>query len=125
MLSTVYTPAPGTTDGNTGSLRADLALANADTGTQPDIIQLSAGTYDLTSGSGELSITNTTHPIIIDGAGMGQTTIDQQFADRVFNIAAGATVIFENLEITGGVADTDTSGGITEADGGGILNLGA
>ncbi|HTU25196.1 MAG TPA: Ig-like domain repeat protein [Pirellulales bacterium] len=124
MLTTVYSPLPATTDGSTGSLRADLALANADAGSQPDIIQLSAGTYNLTSGSGELDITNTTHTIIIDGAGMGQTTIDQHVADRVFNIAAGATVIFENLEITGGDADTDTTGGTTAADGGGILNQG-
>ena len=82
------------------------------------------GRIFLTSGSGELDLTNTSKTVIIDGAGMGQTTIDQFFVDRVFNIAAGATVIFENLEITGGTADTDSTGGTTEADGGGILNLG-
>ena len=101
MLTTTYTPLPGTTDGASGSLRADIALANADTGSQPDIIQLAAGDYDLTSASGQLAITNTTHTLIIEGAGIGSTTIDQHFADRVFNVAAGATVLFENLEITG------------------------
>ena len=52
MLTTIYSPLPSTADGATGSLRADIALADADTGSQPDIIQLSAGTYNLTSGSG-------------------------------------------------------------------------
>ena len=124
MLTTTYTPLPATGDGLAGSLRADIALANADTGSQPDIIQLSAGTYDLTSATGQLSIASSNHTLIIEGAGISATTIDQQVADRVFNIAAGATVVFEDLEITGGTAETDAADGTTSAAGGGILNAG-
>jgi hypothetical protein len=124
MLTTTYTPLPATADGAGGSLRADIALSNADVGSQPDVIQLSAGTYNLTSASGQLSIGSSNHTLIIEGAGIGATTIDQQVVDRVFKIAPGATVIFENLEITGGTAETDSAGGTSQADGGGILNAG-
>ena len=46
--------------------------------------------------------------------------------DRVFQIAAGASVTFENVEITGGIADDDDTGSsAVEADGGGILSDGS
>jgi hypothetical protein len=121
MLTTTYSPLPGTADGATGSLRADVALANADTGSLPDLIMLSAGEYDLTSASGELNLTNTSKTVIIDGAGIGATIINQKDLDRVFNIASGATVIFENLEITGGTIGNALG---TDAQGGGILSQG-
>ena len=45
--------------------------------------------------------------LIIQGngsSGPDATIIDQMFADRVFQVAEGVTVTFEDLEITGGTA---------------------
>ena len=94
-------------------------------GTQTDTIVLTSGTYTLSLG--QLAVTSTAHTLIIDGqgsTGRNATMIDQTALDRVFQINSGVTVIFENLEITGGTAETDASGGTTEAEGGGILNQG-
>ncbi|HEX4145463.1 MAG TPA: fibronectin type III domain-containing protein [Pirellulales bacterium] len=107
---------------STNSLRSAIAAANADTGTATDIIDLSAGTYTLSLK--QLEITSTAHTLIIDGQGP-TTIIDQTALDRVFEVDNGVTVVFENLEITGGTAETDYSGGTAEAEGGGILNLGS
>ena len=56
-------------------------------------------------------------------SGPNATIIDQLSLDRVFQIAAGASVTFENLEITGGLVTTGDQGA-SEADGGGILSDG-
>src|SRR5438552_11614760 len=81
------------TDSNTpgaGSLRDAIIAANADTETQTDIIQLQAGTYQLTipnatgqdnaALTGDLDITNTIHALTILGqgsSGANATIIDQ------------------------------------------------
>jgi ribosomal protein S11 len=127
MLSgNTYSPTDANDDGTAGTLRAAIASANADAGTQADTIQLASGTYLLTFG--ELEITNTAHTLIIDGQGStgpNATIIDQLSLDRVFQIAAGAAVTFENVEITGGVAgDDDTGSSTVDAQGGGILSDG-
>ncbi len=133
-------------DGVTGSatnsnstLRDAIIAANQDTGT--DTINLQAGTYTLSlantaghenaSATGDLNITNTKNTLIIKGAGTSgsnATYIDQTVADRVFQIANGATVQFENVIIEGGDAvDDGTAGakaGSTAALGGGVLNNG-
>ena len=58
-------------------------------------------------------------------SGPNATIIDQLSLDRVFQIAA-ASVTFENVEITGGIAtDNDAGSNATEADGGGILSDGS
>ncbi len=54
-------------------------------------------------------------------SGPNATIIDQLSLDRVFQIVDGANVTFENLEITGGVAENDGAGEALEADGGGIM----
>ena len=106
MLSgNTYTPTDANDDGTAGTLRAAIATANADPGVQADTIQLSSGTYMLTLG--QLEITNTAHSLIIDGQGStgpNATIIDQLSLDRVLQVAAGASVTFENVEITGGTA---------------------
>ncbi len=125
LTGTTYTPLPVTADGAAGSSSADIALANADTGSATDTIQLTSGTYTLSLG--ELTVSNTAHTLIIEGAGStgpSATIIDQTALDRVFQIDSGVTVIFENLEITGGTAKVDGSGGTSAAEGGGILNQG-
>jgi CSLREA domain-containing protein len=125
-----------------GSLRDAVLAANADAGTATDVIQLQAGTYTLSlqSGgarandaqSGSLNINNTAHTLLIEGTGStgtGATVIDASgLDDRAFQVAGGVTVEFENLTIKGGLAHDDgatgATPGSTDAQGGGLLNLG-
>jgi hypothetical protein len=144
-VPTMLTPATFT-DGvlGSGSLRDAVLQFNADTGTGDDTINLLAGTYALTIRNtggqhetaglqGDLNITNTSHRLIIQGAGSSgpnATIIDaSQLLDRVFDIVnPGTVVVFQNLVITGGLAQDDGSNGAlagsTDALGGGILNNG-
>jgi hypothetical protein len=127
-----------------GSLRDAVLQFNTDGGSGDDTINLLAGTYALTivnTGGqhetaglqGDLNITNTSHRLIIQGAGSSgdnQTIIDaNQLQDRVFQIVnPGTQVVFQDLVITGGLAQDDGSNsalaGSTDALGGGILNNG-
>jgi hypothetical protein len=129
---------------DSGSLRDAVLQFNADAGTGDDTINLLSGTYALTivnSGghhetaglTGDLNITNTSHRLIIQGAGSSgdnQTIIDAALLqDRVFQIVnPGTQVVLQDLVITGGVAQDDGSNGAmagsTDALGGGILNNG-
>ena len=140
-VPTTLTP-PTFDDGvlGSGSLRDAVLQFNADTGTEDDIIQLSAGTYHLTiqnvgghheaaGVTGDLNLTQTSHRWIIQGAG-SDTIIDaSQLQDRVFQIVnPGTQVVFQDLVIQGGLAqDNGADGaeaGTTDALGGGILNNG-
>jgi uncharacterized repeat protein (TIGR01451 family) len=128
------------TDGVTGApnnanstLRDAIIAANADIGTATDTIQLSAGTYTLNDANnnlGDLSITNTSHSLIIQGAtntdGTPATIIDQKALTRVFQIVnPGTTVQFENVIIEGGDArDNGGVGSTPAALGGGLLSNG-
>jgi hypothetical protein len=128
MLSgNTYSPATSVADGvaPANNLRNAIIASNADTGTQTDTINLTSGTYSLDLSNVEVDAT--AHTLIIDGqgsSGPGATIIDQTYADRVFLIDPGATVVFENLEITGGNTTRGVNGVDTESDGGGILNQG-
>jgi hypothetical protein len=87
-----------------GSLRDAVLQFNADTGSDDDIIQLSAGTYHLTIGNvggyhetaglkGDLNLNQTSHRWIIRGAG-SDTIIDaSQLQDRVFQIVNPGTQV--------------------------------
>jgi hypothetical protein len=123
-----------------GSLRDGVLQFNADAGSGDDTIQLLAGTYALTivnTGGhhetagleGDLNITNTSHRLIIQGAGSSTIIDASQLQDRVFQIVnPGTVVVFQDLVITGGLAQDDGSDGAlagsTDALGGGILNNG-
>ena len=114
-------PSATAADGTAGSLRAAVAAGQCRSRRASTIV-LSSGVYSLTQG--ELNYTNTAGTLTIIGQGStgpNATVIDQLSLDRVLNVAAGTTVILENVELTGGVAVTDQGGGTTEADGGGIL----
>src|SRR5262249_29827519 len=115
--STVTTFADG--GAGSGSLRAAIIAANADTGTATDTISLASGTYALTmqntaggenaAATGDLDITSTVHKLIIQGqgtSGPNATIIDASaLNDRVFNIVnAGTQVEFDNLVIKSGLA---------------------
>src|SRR5713226_4104983 len=123
-----------------GSLRDAVLQFNADAGTADDTIQLLAGTYTLTivnTGGhhetaglqGDLNITNTSHRLIIQGAGLSTIIDAGLLQDRVFQIVnPGTRVVFRDLVIQGGLAQDDgsngTLAGTTDALGGGILNNG-
>src|SRR5712692_8744570 len=123
-----------------GSLRDAVLQFNDDAGTGDDTIQLLAGTYALTivnTGGhhetagleGDLNITSTSHRLIIQGAGPSTIIDASQLQDRVFQIVnPGTVVVFQDLVITGGLAQDDGSDGAlagsTDALGGGILNNG-
>jgi len=117
------------------SLREAVTAANTDSapasgctaGSGPDTILLGAGTYVLsgaagedTNMSGDLDIKADT---IIDGAGDGNTIIDADHIDRVFDINNSGNqidVTFQQLAIKNGNATGATDGGairMTDADG--------
>ena len=122
---------PAVTDGLPGSLRTAIIADNNDmTMMMTDTIQLddtpgaTVTTYSLTlqnrtsghetaSKTGDLNITNTKHSLIIEGMGTSpsQTVIDQTVLDRVFEIAKGVSVTFENLVIEGGTAEESGGSG--------------
>ncbi|HEX4146566.1 MAG TPA: choice-of-anchor Q domain-containing protein [Pirellulales bacterium] len=129
LTGNTFTPSASVADSASAAdnnLRSAIAAVNADaSGSGSDTIQLGSGTYTLALG--ELQIINTQQTITIEGQGStgpNATIIDQTALDRVFQINAGVTVIFENLEITGGTATNDGAGSTLNAEGGGILNHG-
>jgi hypothetical protein len=138
-LRTTITPTTFA-DVGSGSLRDAVLQFNADAGTDDDIILLDAGTYALTipnSGghhetaglTGDLNLTQTSHRWIIQGAGSSTIIDASQLQDRVFQIVnPGTQVVFQDLVITGGLAQDNGSNGAlagtTDALGGGILNNG-
>jgi hypothetical protein len=140
-LPTIFIPTTFADGGlGSGSLRDAILQANADTGSATDTIELQTGTYQLTivntngqenaGAQGDLDITNTNHPLIIEGTGSQLTFIDaSQLQDRVFQIVNPNTqVTFRNLTMQGGLAqDNGTAGalaGTTTAEGGAIFNNG-
>jgi CSLREA domain-containing protein len=134
------------TNNSNCTLREAVIAANTDTAVdlcaagEPapavDEIDLSAGTYNLSSGiyhqdatSGDLNIT---HSVTIVGAGPNATTIDARGADpianpaidRVFDVEAGATVEIRAVKITGGQAYDPGASASGGDGGGGIFNAG-
>src|SRR5262249_30614583 len=135
----------------TVTLRSAIVAANADLSATPAIINLTVpGTYNLTltnatqenaAASGDLDITTTLHTVTIIGGGTtgpNATIIDAaglnigSSHDRAFQIASGASAIFQDLVIRHGQAADDGSNGAstdptsqnTNRAGGGILNTG-
>ena len=132
----VFSPLATTPDGAPGSLRDAVIQANGNG--QDNVINLSAGTYQLTltnlSGqenaakTGDLDLTEAGHSITIQGAGAGQTIVDGGNHDRVFQVMGNVTAILRGLSLRNGLAQDDGSPGIPlaapDAEGGAILNAG-
>jgi hypothetical protein len=139
-VPTTITPTTFADGVGSGSLRDAVLQFNADAGSGDDTIQLLAGTYTLTIRNtgghhetagleGDLNITYTSHRLIVQGVGSSTIIDASQLQDRVFDIVnPGTVVVFQNLVITGGLAqDNGLDGalaGTTDALGGGILNNG-
>jgi CSLREA domain-containing protein len=114
------------------SLREAIQAANSDgavdacpSGSGDDIVTLPAGTYILTlaganedsNSTGDLDIADN---LAINGAGVGDTTINGGGIDRVLHLFSGTTVEINDLTITNG-STTLWGGGIFNA--GGTLTL--
>jgi hypothetical protein len=125
ILPANYFPSPLVADGAANSLRADLALANANPGPASDTIYLQGGaTYSLTAG-GALHITTTTHTITLTATAVPPSSINASaLGDRVFLLDPGTHVVLSHLVISGGTAVDDGGTGSGIAEGGGILNQG-
>ncbi len=110
--------------GNT-SLRAAIMEANQQVGITSILLDGLTYTLNLTGTEsnnatvGDLDLFSATTSVTIFGAGTGQTTIDAQGIDRLFDVASGATLSLLDLTLTGGSA---TASG--EEDGGAIYNDG-
>jgi CSLREA domain-containing protein len=95
------------------SLRAAIQEANHTPGT--DTITVPAGIYTLqiagagedAGATGDLDVTD---PVVIEGAGAGQTILDGGGLDRVLDLAADTTV--RRLTIRNGDAGAEDGGGI-------------
>jgi CSLREA domain-containing protein len=143
--------ADGACDGDC-SLREAVIAANNSRGA--DAITLHAQTYVLSfpnpidpadpgADAPELGDVDVADDVAIEGAGMAQSIVDAGGIDRVFDVAAGASVRMTGLEVRNGRLGATVSGaGIrnagaleltrvavahnqTRANAGGILNVGA
>jgi len=152
---TVNTTADDNTVNGNCTLREAIIAANTDTavdacpaGSGDDVIDLSAGTYQLSipgrsenaAATGDLDITDS---LTIDGAGATSTIVDGGDLDRVFSISGVTSVTLSGVTIQNGgyergggiyslsgghltlVDSTITSNGISLSDnGGGIYSTG-
>jgi CSLREA domain-containing protein len=119
---TVNTATDETTDNTTCSLREAVISANSDSnaaedactaGSGADIINVPAGTYNLTgagcedaAATGDLDVTRA---VTINGAGAATTIIDANDTDRIFDLFSNNglfTVTISNLTIRDGTAQT-------------------
>lgn len=111
-------------DGAEDSLRAAISAAN--TNGESDTINLAAGTYTLElvggdndNAAGDLDLGESDYRLLIQGAGAGQTFIDANEIDRVFDVLSGVEVVITDLTIRGGKVE-DSGGAIRNS---GVLTL--
>lgn len=120
ILVTVFDdPAPdgSCAGGGDCSLREAMLLANNTPGTG-SVVQLAAGTYQLTLGPGGNDDTasgdlDAFQQITVQGAGPDQTVIDVVVADRAFD-AHGVPLVLVDLAVSGG-GQVDQGGAVRAA----------
>ena len=104
-------------DGQT-SLREAITAANANN--EDDTINLPAGTYVMSRAgrnegnnlTGDFDVMND-HKLTIVGAGSGQTTIDANLIDRVFDVRGAASLELRDVTLRNGrLVDFDSGAGI-------------
>jgi CSLREA domain-containing protein len=117
------------------TLRAAIQEANAHNG--DDTITLPIGTFDVSNGkatnkksggtflAGTLDVTDTTGKVTITGDSQLTTIIQSRKGTRIFNVAAGAELILNDLTVSGGsTRGVDTQLDQFNFNGGNIYNLG-
>jgi hypothetical protein len=93
-------------DGGPGSLRTEVAAANATLGT--NTIAFAHGLHGtITLTSGELLISNS---VTINGPGANTLSVSGDHASRIFEIAAGLNVTIDGLTITAGFVPDQGAG---------------
>ena len=108
------------------SLREALIATNNSSGA--DTIYLTAGTWNLSIDghsedaalSGDLDVTDS---LTLIGAGSGQTIIDANGLDRVFDLHSGSTSIISDVTIQGGLRPANSWGGGILVQSGASLDL--
>ena len=134
-LSTVVTTTADSAAPKSGSLRTAVLSANVAAGT--NVIQLGAGTYQLTlppaaaDGSSGNLLAGNNDKLIIEGAGAGKTIIQANFpagqTDRLFYVQDGSSLTLEGLTLEDGDAANSQvdagEGGAILADTGSTLDI--
>ncbi len=95
-------PAVGTSQ---CTLRAAIQAAKDNGINAPDVINVPAGTYQLTAG--ELSFGTTNQQLTVRGAGADATTIRSDGTSRVIYVGGESEIAIERLTIAGGTVDSD------------------
>jgi hypothetical protein len=116
--TTITLPVTNMTDSHVDgelSLREALAIVSSANGNY--IINVPAGTIDLTQGI--LSTDDPGYNVAINGVGPGPTVVDAQGASAVMQVTSGTTSDITNFEFTGGNDPNNDGYG-----GGGIQNAG-
>jgi hypothetical protein len=109
-----FAPSIGVPDGEVGSLRDAIDLANSNG--EDDVITLSAGTWNMGLSNenvqdnenirGDFDLTEAHHTIVIQGAGAvaGDTIIDAHGFDRHFQVHENVTFVLRNVRLVDGIA---------------------
>jgi CSLREA domain-containing protein len=110
-LADAFCDADPGTPGQQCTLRAAIEQTNAQPG--PDTVILPAGTYTIDSPT--FPHHTVSDDLIIDGGGAATTTVNQDEANRIFEVAAGVKLDLRDVTVRDGVL---------AAPGGGIINHG-
>lgn len=128
LAPAVFTVTNFADDGSVGSLRWAVAQANSHANTvgdPSDTIGFDSALFRLqksqtiTLAQGQLTLSDTTGPTLIQGPSNGHVSIDGNQTSRIFGINAGVRATLDGLGLLHGAA---TAG--TDNRGGGILNKG-
>jgi Right handed beta helix region len=124
-------PVPNGCKPHNCSLREAVVTANA-TPNRTDTILLKGGTYELELGFGDAPAfqsdgLDTFSPVVIQGKGPSETTIDANGIDRPIEIGSGISapnmnVTMRDLALTGGDAGAATAGN-GDSSGGGVVSF--
>ena len=98
-------------DGSAGTLRQAIAEANAATSPSTIDFQLASTPATITLTQGQLSLSNTSAAITIDGPGADLLSISGNHLSTVMAVYSGVTASLSGLTITGGAPSNNTEGG--------------
>jgi parallel beta-helix repeat protein len=97
-------------DGSAGTLRQAIAEANAATSPSTIDFQLGSTPATITLTQGQLSLSNTSAAITIDGPGADLLSISGNHLSTVMAVYSGVTASLSGLTITGGAPSNNTQG---------------
>jgi hypothetical protein len=98
-------------DGSAGTLRQAIAEANAATSPSTIDFQLASTPATITLTHGQLSLSNKSAAITIDGPGADLLRISGNHLSTVIAVYSGVTASLSALTITGGAPSNNTEGG--------------